>query len=1579
MKKIILGFIVVLGLSGGLTHAWEDCNNYTGDLKQQCEDDTKGRNFVEEITVNVAGALRDVEEFNLRMQYYLRPYVEADLSFSQWRELYGYSSFGMGPIPTGSFELPDAGYFGEIGANTDLRAFILNVLNWVLSFLGLIAIAVIIFAGYTYVVGGEESNEKAKKMILYAAIGIIVILSSYALVNTLITKTIEGGDNSEVAYVSPAEVLNIPLRASCGEENPGCEIYSLGATGGFAVQEYYDIKVFMEGNYSSDSIRNVKWNFSDGKLYEGDLADNGAVEHSFSDSKWYSVAVMGQIENTDPETVDVRPWNEFIGQVRIWVGDVVRARFSVTPSGQIKPGQSVEFDASSSATVAGSINNYEWSCLPEEMCLDFDTQKIATAEKQKKNFFATFTTPGSVSISLKVKAKVGPELTLESESVEQEIKIQAAGSGMINFSVPNVVIKNIPVELRASGAPTDGSYEWTFVDGVDTGDKVQHTFLEEGVEVVELIAKDSLGNQIGEVVRKNVVVSPAKGTIRIIVPSVIVQNEETSLRGTGAPTDGSYEWTFVDGTDTGDTVLYTFPTVGTEEVSLLARDSVGNQISGIVTKTILVSEKEAGNTPIRMFIPTEIIKGVPAIFKAFGAPEDGSYLWDFGGLGSFDENQGNLVSHTFPAEGIYEITLKGFTNDGTQIGGDIVKKVMVSSIDVPMAIATVKDMPVLVGTITNVLRSVGDQRIFGSASCDEFGTCGASALLTHVWNWNGNPIQESQLSQILNRLGIHVMKLIVTSTTDTTKTNEQTFRIKVENNNPTVDFEVTEDSVLGSGFMRFTIKADDIDGEIVRYRLKASEYGRTLETQVIPTTQESVSTIMDLSSYEGTHEILFEVEVQDSDGGKGVQFKNKTLTIDHSVSSNQPPTVSIFTTPATTGTTNSVFRFFTQAYDPDGDYLTYMWVFPGGQTVFGKSAVHRFDEEGTHAVKVTVTDGMENVSDTEIITIVSDSSGGTGGSGSSVDPNTLVKTSVEPAGSNCSKGGMRIEKGIDDNNNEFLDASEVDTTEYVCNGEGGSGGTDPNTLVKTSVEPAGSNCSKGGMRIEKGIDDNNNEFLDASEVDTTEYVCNGEGGSGGTDPNTLVKTSVEPAGSNCSEGGMRIEKGIDDNNNEFLDASEVDTTEYVCNGEGGSGGTDPNTLVKTSVESAGSNCSEGGMRIEKGIDDNNNEFLDASEVDTTEYICNGEDAGGSSGSGGGGTTGSTTLNKAPQVQISGMSPGNTGNTDTKFSFFSNASDPDGDTLVYEWDFADGSSSTTKNVTHTYSSPGTYQVRLCVSDGVASREVKISVRVVAEGEVIPESSLPPYEPIYHSSPISSVITGGNPVAIISGGANPTEGFSKKIQDLTAAKKQALLQCKTDLECSTLQQQIELLNAIQQKTNELNNETDPVRRQQLQEEIAALLAQSKKLDSNVSLATKVEGLLAMKRKALSECTSQVECERLQKEIDTLLLIQQKIAEMEAETDPVRKQQLRDEILALLAPFESVTMATIEGTTNTTFFLYGQINFETDRPLSIEWETGDDRQFSGQDVAWQYSEPGLYTVTMIVSDGTANVTDSLTIKVD
>ena len=102
-------------------------------------------------------------------------------------------------IPTASAALITPGDVpGEISAATggegSIRALALRIVNYFLTFLGIVAVMMIIFGGVTYITaaGKQESVDNAKKIILYALVGIIIILLSFAIVNTILGSATAG-------------------------------------------------------------------------------------------------------------------------------------------------------------------------------------------------------------------------------------------------------------------------------------------------------------------------------------------------------------------------------------------------------------------------------------------------------------------------------------------------------------------------------------------------------------------------------------------------------------------------------------------------------------------------------------------------------------------------------------------------------------------------------------------------------------------------------------------------------------------------------------------------------------------------------------------------------------------------------------------------------------------------------------------------------------------------------------------------------------------------------------------------------------------------------------------------------------------------------------------------------------------------------------------------------------------------------------------------------------------------------------------------------------------------------------------
>ena len=122
-----------------------------------------------------------------------------------------------------------------------------------------------------------------------------------------------------------------------------------------------------------------------------------------------------------------------------------------------------------------------------------------------------------------------------------------------------------------------------------------------------------------------------------------------------------------------------------------------------------------------------------------------------------------------------------------------------------------------------------------------------------------------------------------------------------------------------------------------------------------------------------------------------------------------------------------------------------------------------------------------------------------------------------------------------------------------------SEGSKPISLTRLTEVASSSKCPAGGVAISTGLDKNNNQTLEESEVTQTSEVCNGktpsDGDAGTPGLTSLVETTSLPVGdANCLFGGVRIDYGFDDGagggvaSNKKLEAGEVLGSRYVCNG-----------------------------------------------------------------------------------------------------------------------------------------------------------------------------------------------------------------------------------------------------------------------------------------------------------------------------------------------------------------------------------------------------------------------------------------------
>ena len=259
-------------------------------------------------------------------------------------------------------------------------------------------------------------------------------------------------------------------------------------------------------------------------------------------------------------------------------------------------------------------------------------------------------------------------------------------------------------------------------------------------------------------------------------------------------------------------------------------------------------------------------------------------------------------------------------------------------------------------------------------------------------------------------------------------------------------------------------------------------------------------------------------------------------------------------------------------------------------TIF--DGAQRFCSNGGSKVEV-FEDGVVDERQTQVIC------NGAGGHGASQDGRYALVSTSEDVGANCAHGGIRIDTGLDANGNGSLDADEIRSARYICHGADGSDGTDGKyTAIQTTLFEGSQDehCTNGGIKLEVLLDG-------AVQEGQTQYVCNGANGrdaEDGHDGHHALVNTTEDVGTNCANGGIRIDTGLDANGNGSLDADEILGTRYICHGadgENGAAGKHP-TVQATSFDGAQDPCSNGGIKVELLLDG-------AVQEGQTQFICNG--------------------------------------------------------------------------------------------------------------------------------------------------------------------------------------------------------------------------------------------------------------------------------------------------------------------------------------------------------------------------------------
>ncbi len=111
----------------------------------------------------------------------------------------------------------------------------------------------------------------------------------------------------------------------------------------------------------------------------------------------------------------------------------------------------------------------------------------------------------------------------------------------------------------------------------------------------------------------------------------------------------------------------------------------------------------------------------------------------------------------------------------------------------------------------------------------------------------------------------------------------------------------------------------------------------------------------------------------------------------------------------------------------------------------------------------------------------------------------------------------------------------------------------------------------------------NYSITSSSQLMSVPYALFSGSSNGTNGKNSLIRTTTETAGSNCAAGGVKQEYGLDSNNNGTLDDNEINLplTKYVCNGV--SANTNLTVLTNEGITLSQGKFTCGGTIISDGV------------------------------------------------------------------------------------------------------------------------------------------------------------------------------------------------------------------------------------------------------------------------------------------------------------------------------------------------------------------------------------------------------------
>jgi PKD repeat protein len=933
---------------------------------------------------------------------------------------------------------------------------------------------------------------------------------------------------------------------------------------------------------TSTGATSYSWTFGD-----GNTSSLTSPTHTYTTAGTYTIKLVvtsgNGCKDSTTQTITVHPQPV--------------ASFTVAPPSNCLTGNSFAFTNTST-----DATSYNWS---------FGDGNTSTST----SLTHTYTTAGTYSIKLVVTSSNGCK-----DSTTQTVTVHPQPVAAFTVAPPaNCLTGNNFTFTNTSTGAT--SYSWTFGDGnTSTSTSPTHSYTTAGTYTIKLVVTS--GNGCKDSTTQTVTVHPQPiASFTVAPPATCLTGNSFAFSNTSTGAT-SYSWTFGDGnTSTSINPTHTYTTAGTYTIKFVVAS--GNGCKDSTTQTVTVYPQ-----PVAAFTlapPASCLTGNSFAFTntSTGAT---SYSWTFG-----DGNTSTITSpnHTYTTAGIYTVKMVVTSGNGC--------------IDSTTQTVTVHPQPVAAFTLAPPASCLtGNSFAFTNTS---------TGATSYSWTFgDGNTSTITSPNHTYTTAGTYTIKLVVESGNGCKDSTTQTVTVHPQ---PVAAFTVAPPATCLTG-NNFTITNTTTGA--TSYNWSFGD-GNT-STSINPT-----------HSFTTARTYTIKLVVTSGNGCK--DSTTQTISV-------YPQPVASFTlAPPASCVTGNSFAFT----NTSSGATSYSWAFGDGNASTSTSPAHTYTTAGTYTIKLVVTSGNGcKDSTTQTITVHPQPV-----AAFTVAPPASCLTSNNFSFTNTSTGATSYSWTFGDGNTSSLTSpTHTYTTAgtytiklVVTSGNGCKDSTTqtitvhPQPVASFTVAPP-SNCLTG----------NSFAFTNTS-TDATSY--NWSFGDGNTSTSTSLTHTYTTAGTYSIKLVVTSSNGCKDSTTQTVTVHPQPVAAFTVA---------PPANCLTGNNFTFTNTSTGATSYSWTFGDGNtststsptHSYTTAGTYTIKLVVTSGNGCKDS-------TTQTVTVHPQPVAAFT-VAPPATCVTGNGFAFTNTSTGA----TSYNWSFEDGNTSTSINPTHSYTTAGTYTIKLVVASG-----------------------------------------------------------------------------------------------------------------------------------------------------------------------------------------------------------------------------------------------------------------------------------------